>query len=62
MQDDSISLTEAGILLGLDWHQAYRRMMRGDFGQPRKVSGRWLLPASTVSALAQRAKPATQSP
>ena len=69
VQDDLISLTEAGILAGLDSQQVRTRMMRGDFGKPQRGTTpgntrvQWLVSRASVEAyLDRRAKQAAGTP
>ena len=59
---EEISLTEAGMLIGLDSTAARRHMMRGDFGPARRDTRQWYVSRAHVELFRQRAKQATGSP
>jgi hypothetical protein len=60
MFDETMDLTEAGILLGLSYQQVRTLMMTGAFGRPRKLGGKWRVESAAVHHFAaQRADSAT---
>lgn len=47
---DELSLPDAARKLGLSWGQVWRRALRGDLGEVRRVAGRYLVSARSVEA------------
>jgi len=59
--NEEITLTDAGILAGLESYAMRRLMMRGAFGPPRRDARQWYVSRAAFNAwLAQRATPATR--
>jgi hypothetical protein len=62
MQDEEMSLTDAGILAGLDSSTIRRHMMRGDLGKPRRGNRQWYVSRRSVEAYLQRAQQPVETP
>jgi len=62
MKNDTVSVREAAVLLGVTLTQVYMILWAGRFLNTRKVAGVWVIPLSSVALYSDTRQRGTQFP